>query len=349
MGGLAVGPESAGADPGPVCYGRGGMRPTVTDANVVLGRMPAQMAGGNVSLDVEAARRAIEATIARSLGVSARDTAAAIVEIMENNMAAAIRTVSIGRGHDPREFALIAFGGAGPLHACMLATLLGMGTIVIPPAPGVLSTNGLLFTDLRNDYVQTFTGDLDQYDGDEMSAAFAPLEAAAQAWLQYKGIERASGEIKRSADLRYRNQGWELTVPVPDGRLSPDAVAKAVQEFHNLHHRLYTYNMLQTPVQLVNLRVTAVGHLPNPRTPEVEASADGTSPQSYRLVTFRRGEPPVDTPVYRREQLKAGARFDGPAVVEQADTTTLVWPQFTANVDLHGNIVIEAIRLGGAK
>src|SRR5262249_23428329 len=150
LGGLAVGPESAGAEPGPVCYGRGGTKPTVTDANVVLGRLPDRLAGGNVRLDIEAASHAIDETIGRELNVPVAEPAAAIVEVMENNMAAAIRSVSIGRGHDPREFALIAFGGAGPLHACMLASLLGMRTIVIPPSPGVLSTNGLLFTDLRN-------------------------------------------------------------------------------------------------------------------------------------------------------------------------------------------------------
>jgi N-methylhydantoinase A len=307
------------------------------------------MAGGEVSLDVEAAGRAIESTAAVSLGVSVKDAAAAIVEVVENNMAAAIRTVSIGRGHDPKEFALIAFGGAGPLHACMLAALLGIRTVVIPPSPGVLSTNGLLFTDLRNDYVQTFTGDLDQLNCQQMGAAFASLEAAAHAWLQEQGIQPERREIKRFADFRYRNQGWELTVPVPDGQLSPETVAGALQEFHDLHRRLYTYDMRQTPVQLVNLRVSAVGHLPHPRAAEVAPSGDKPTAVSHRLVTFKRGEAQLDTPVYQRAQLKAGARFVGPAVVEQSDTTTLVWPHFTASVDPFGNIVIEAAGLGGSK
>lgn len=349
LGGLEVGPDSAGADPGPACYGRGGTRPTVTDANVVLGRMPSQMAGGEVSLDVDAAGRAIESTVARSLGISVRDAAAAIVEVIENNMAAAIRTVSIGRGHDPKEFALIAFGGAGPIHACMLAGLLGIRTVVIPPSPGVLSANGLLFTDLRNDYVQTFTGNLDQLDAGEMSSVFASLEAAAHAWLQDQGIQPEMGELKRFADLRYRNQGWELTVPVPDGKLSPDAVARTRGEFHALHRQLYTYDMPQMPVQLVNLRVAAIGHLPHPPAAKAKASAEKSSAVSHRLVTFNRGVPPLDTPVYRRERLSAGTRFVGPAVVEQADSTTLVWPDFTASVDPRGNIVVKATALGGTK
>jgi N-methylhydantoinase A len=348
IGGLEVGPDSAGADPGPACYGRGGTQPTVTDANLVLGRMPSQMAGGEVSLDPEAAARAIQ-PIARSLEVSVEHAAAGIVEVVENNMAAVIRTVSIGRGHDPREFALIALGGAGPLHAGMLAALLGIRTVVIPPSPGVLSTNGLLFTDLRNDYVQTITGNLDQIDAEEMDAAFASLEAAAEAWLQEQGIESKMRELKRFADLRYRNQGWELTVPVPDGKLSQHAVGETVREFHTLHRQLYTYDMLHTPVQLVNLRVTAVGHLPHPAATKLKASAHTPPPVSRRSVTFKRGEVPLDTPVYQRGQLKAGARFAGPAIVEQSDTTTLVWPDFSASVDTYGNIVMEASGPGGTK
>ena len=347
--GLAVGPESAGAEPGPVCYGRGGTLPTVTDANVVLGRLPAELAGGNVSLDIDAATKAIDTGVAQSMGVSVKDAAAAMVEVMENNMAAAIRTVSIGRGHDPKEFALIAFGGAGPMHACMLAELLGIRTVVIPPSPGVLSTNGLLFTDLRNDYVQTFTGDLDQLNADQMAAAFAPLETAGRQWLKNQGIDAAGaeGELIRSADLHYRNQGYELTVPVPEGRLSTDAVAQAVGAFHELHKRLYTYNMPDIPVQLVNLRVTAVGQLPRPKAAEVGTSAGAPAALSRRAVTFRRGEPELDTPVYGREQLLGGASLEGPAIIEQADTTTVLWPGFTARVDRHGSIVIEAVARGG--
>ena len=347
--GLAVGPESAGAEPGPVCYGRGGTMPTVTDANVVLGRLPAELAGGNVSLDVESAKKAIETKVAQPMAASVKDAAAAMVEVMENNMAAAIRTVSIGRGHDPKEFALIAFGGAGPMHACMLADLLGMRTIVIPPSPGVLSTNGLLFTDLRNDYVQTFTGSLDQLNAEQMGAAFAPLETAGRLWLADQGIDAADGELIRSADLHYRNQGYELTVPVPAGRLSTDAVAQAVGAFHDLHKRLYTYNMPEIPVQLVNLRVTAVGQLPRPKPAEMGTAAGAPAVLTHRLVTFRRGEPELETPVYRREELLGGASIAGPAIIEQADTTTVLWPGFTAKVDKHGSILIEAVVSGGTK
>ena len=341
--GLAVGPESAGAEPGPVCYGRGGTLPTVTDANVVLGRLPAELAGGNVKLNLGAAEKAIDTEVAQSMGVTVKDAAAAMVEVMENNMAAAIRTLSIGRGHDPKEFALIAFGGAGPMHACMLAELLGIGTVVIPPSPGVLSTNGLLFTDLRNDYVQTFTGDLDQLDAAQMGASFEPLETAARQWLTDQGIAAAEGELIRSADLHYRNQGYELTVPVPAGRLSADAVAQAVEGFHTLHKRLYTYDMPDIPGQLVNLRVTAVGQLPRPEAAEMGTSAGVPPVLSRRPVTFRRGEPELDRPVFRREQLLAGAALEGPAIIEQADTTTVLWPGFTAKVDRHGSIVIEAV------
>jgi N-methylhydantoinase A len=346
LGSLAVGPDSAGADPGPVCYGRGGTLPTVTDANVVLGRLPAEIAGGSVKLDLDGAAKAIATTVADSMGVDALEGAAAIIEVMENNMAAAIRTVSIGRGHDPREFALIAFGGAGPLHACMLAEILGIETVIIPPSPGVLSTNGLLFTDLRNDYVQTFTGDIEGLDSATMAAAFEPLEASAAQWLLDQGISNGSGEQIRSADLRYRNQGFELTVPVPEGPLSADAVAEAVRGFHDLHKRLYTYSMEDVPVQLVNLRVTAVGHLPSPAADEDQGTAHAPPAEGARPVTFRRGEAPRETPIYRREQLRPGAAFEGPAIVEQNDTTTVVWPGFSVVVEPHGNMVILR---GGSK
>src|ERR671924_749185 len=208
---LEVGPRSAGAEPGPACYGRGGEEPTVTDANLLLGRIPVSLLGGEIPLAPEAARQIIQNRIARPLGLGLNEAAAGIIEIINNNMARAIRTVSIGRGHDPRQFALVAFGGAGPLHACRLAELLDIPTVAVPPTPGVLSTYGLLSTDLKNDYVQTCYQEGPQYDLARITSVYADLEAQALTWLRSEQVPPDAQRLMRSADLRYAHQSFELT------------------------------------------------------------------------------------------------------------------------------------------
>ena len=341
-GSLAVGPDSAGADPGPACYKQGGMEPAVTDAHLALGHLPPHLLDGDMPLDVEAARNAIEAKVAKPINLDVIDAAAGIIEIADNNMAGAIRAVSIGRGHDPKDFALVAFGGAGPLHACALASLLGVRTTIVPPMPGVLSTYGLLFTDLKNDYVQTFTLSGDELEVSPIAETFARLEDEGRAWLKSEGVTQVDEQLVRSADLRYEHQGWEITVDVPGGDVTQNTLSKMIENFHELHNRLYTYNLPDTPVELVNLRVSAIGALPRHPMVEIErANGSKPTPVSTRDVHFTRSEGHLKTPVYRRESLLTGMEIYGPAVIEQKDTTTLLWPHFTANVDKFGNLIIE--------
>jgi N-methylhydantoinase A len=339
---LEVGPRSAGAEPGPVCYGRGGEEPTVTDANLLLGRIPPALLGGEIPLDREAARQSIQQRIARPLGLGLNEAAAGIIEIINNNMARAIRTVSIGRGHDPRQFVLVAFGGAGPLHACRLAELLDIPAIVIPPTPGVLSTYGLLSTDLKNDYVQTCYQDGPQFDLASITAVYADLEAQARAWVQSEQVPQDAQRLIRSADLRYAHQSFELTCPMPSGEMTPRLVQQLIEAFHREHRRLYSYDLPNAPVELVNLRVTAIGSLPKLKAEAVDASmADlETACTGVRPVYFDRMNGFVETPCYARRWLSPGMAFDGPAIVDQDDATTVIYPNFHAKVDSMGNLIM---------
>jgi N-methylhydantoinase A len=345
---LTVGPRSAGAEPGPVCYGRGGTEPTVTDAHLVLGRIPAALLGGELPLDVRAARTAIESRVARPLELGLDEAAAGIVEITDNNMARAIRTVSVGRGHDPRRFALIAFGGAGPLHACRLAELLDIPTVIIPPRPGVLSTWGLLDTDIRTSFSRTAgpaarraTGDGGDVSGVE--ATWGELEAQARAWLDSEQVPPARQRLERSADLRYQHQSFELTCPLGEGPVTRERLATLVETFHREHRRLYTYDLPSAVVELVNLRVTAIGHLPQRATAAAPAGGDDAARARVgeREVYFARGgrQP---TPGYSRAKLTPGMAFAGPALIDQEDATVLVAPGFRARVDQALNIILES-------
>lgn len=347
-GGLTVGPESAGADPGPACYGLGGDAPTVTDARLALGHLPAHLLGGELPLDAGLARRAIREHVAEPLGIGVEEAAAGIIEIADNNMAGAMRAVSIGRGLDPADFALVAFGGAGPLHACALASLLGIETVIIPPTPGALSSYGLLFTDLRNDYAQTFVHAGDPTPADA-AAAYSRLEREAADWLAREGVPEPSRSVTRSADLRYRHQGWEITVEVPTGAITRAALDEMIARFHDLHKRLYSYNLPHQKVELVNLRVAALGRLPraDAAAPPSFAAADAETsravppPSARRPVIFSPAEGALDTPIYDRESLSPGMVVHAPAIIQQADTTTLVSPGYSAAADAGGNLVMR--------
>jgi N-methylhydantoinase A len=340
---LAVGPRSAGAEPGPVCYGRGGEEPTVTDAHLLLGRIPPSLLGGEIPLDREAARQAIQQRIARPLGLGLEDAAAGILEIVNHHMARAIRTVSIGRGHDPRQFTLVAFGGAGPLHACRLAELLEIPAIVIPPTPGVLSTYGLLSTDLKNDYVQTCYQEGPQYVLEQITSVYADLEAQALEWLRSEQVPPEAQRLMRSADLRYAHQSFELTCTLPDGEPTPALVQRLIEAFHREHRRLYTYDLPNAPVELVNLRVTALGLLPKLKAQRLSASTTDLNGAlaEVRPVYFDQMGGLADTPCYVRQRLGPGTRFDGPAIIDQDDATTVIYPNFRARVDAVGNLIVE--------
>jgi N-methylhydantoinase A len=344
---LTVGPRSAGADPGPVCYGRRGAEPTVTDAHLVLGRIPSALLGGEVPLDASAAREALAARIGRPLGLDAAEAAAGIVEIVDNTMARAIRTVSVGRGHDPRRFALVAFGGAGPLHACRLAELLDIPTVIVPARPGVLSTWGLLDTDIRSTFVRTvgpghrrLAGA--ESRGGELEAAWIELERRAQEWLEDEQVPPEGRRFERGADLRYEHQSFELTCPLGAGPLTAARLRDLVATFHAEHRRLYSYDLPAAPVELVNLRLTAVGALPRredrpsaPAPSRVASAVAGRRPVHFRGVGF------VSTPCYAREALRPGVTLEGPALVEQDDATPLVAPGFRGRVDAALNLILE--------
>ena len=340
-GGIAVGPQSAGAAPGPACYGHGGTLPTVTDANLVLGRLPVRLLDGAMAIDPELAARAIHDHIAGPLGIDVVKAAQGILRIVDNNMVGALKVVSVEKGYDPRDFALVAFGGAGPAHAGSLARELGTRTIVIPPHPGLLCALGLLASDLAYDYARTFPQRAPEQVAARIESTFAQLEAQAVADLAREGIPAARQRLQRLADLRYHKQGFELTVPVPAGRFDPQAARAMVEAFHRLHQQLYTFADRNAGVELVTLRLRAVGVMDKIAPREIAAVAEGTPAQASaaRSVWFD-GHGFVETPVYRRADLRAGHRIDGPAIVDQLDTTTVILPADRAGVDRYGNIVI---------
>jgi N-methylhydantoinase A len=329
---LRVGPQSAGADPGPVCYRRGGVEPTVTDANVVLGRLnPAYFLGGEMGLDVEGARAAIEERCAKPLGLSVTEAAYGIVEIANAAMVNALNLISVQRGYDPRDFVLVGFGGAGPAHANAIARDAEMPTLLIPRSPGIFSATGLLTTDLKRDAAVTIMRRLDEVDPAEVEATFAELEAAGRGELEQEGLAGDRVEFVRQIDLRYVGQSYELTIPAGDGLL---------ERFHAEHDRTYGFAAPTEPVELVSLRLTSVGRIAKPPVRKLDPGAT-PEPKERREVYFAETEGYVDCPIYDRYALPAGATFAGPAVVEEFDSTTVVHPGFAVTVDETGNLIVE--------
>jgi N-methylhydantoinase A len=340
-GSLIVGPESAGADPGPACYGRGGTRPTVTDAQVVLGRLPKGLADGRLTLDRALAATAIEATIAKPLGLSVEQAASGIIEILTHNIAGAVRGISIERGHDPSRYALIAGGGAGPLHALRLAEILRMKTVVFPRYPGVLSALGLLATPLRQDYVRTCRQVGPNFDTATLAARLDGLVATAEAWFDRERMPAEHREITRYLDVRYPNQGHELQMAVPpDRELGPEMLADLAREFHARHEQLYGFALRTAPMQIESVRVAAVGRfrtLAAPPPAAVHAADARPSTERQVYIDDQRGFRAC--PVYARRDLSPGATVDGPAIVDQADSTIFLRPGWRAVADSAGNLV----------
>jgi N-methylhydantoinase A len=341
-GALRVGPQSAGAQPGPVCYGRGGERPALTDANLLLGRLnPDYFLGGELKLDAAAARAALERHIAAPLGLEPLRAAAGIVEIANAGMIAAMRLVSVQRGYDPRDFVLVAFGGAGPLHANALAAELGLRTILVPPSPGVASAIGLLMTDIKHEFVATRRLLLRDADPAEVSATLAAFEARAHDALAAEREQWEAVSLVRTCDLRYKGQSHELQVVLPGGPLGPAELARAQEGFEEAHRRAYGYVAAEDPVELVNLRLTAIGKLPAlPRKRVERGSGDPAAALKGRRALWVAGEL-LDAPVYDRYALRGGDTLAGPAVVEELDSSTVVLPGYTARTDDYGNLLIE--------
>jgi N-methylhydantoinase A len=324
-GALRVGPMSAGADPGPACYGRGGVEPTITDANYVLGRLPDVLAGGRVRLRKDLAEKAI-ARIAHKLGMDVVETALAIIRIANTIMARALRLVSVERGHDPRRFTMFAFGGAGPLHAARLAEEIGIHEVIVPPLPGVFSALGLILTDYRHDISRAVMKDAESLDDRYLRDLFEDMEAIAYKMLREEGVRDEDITVLRFLDMRYFGQAYELTVPYRG------SLADAVESFHEIHRLRYGYDLRGEKVVVVSARITAYGSIPKPKLPRGVAHTYRPEPRKYRRVYFEEMEW-IQTPVYRREELKPGAVVEGPAIVESDDSTVLIPPGYEANVD----------------
>jgi N-methylhydantoinase A len=337
---LRIGPQTAGADPGPASYGRGGQEPTVTDANVVLGHLPPRLLGGEMELDVDAARAAVQ-TIADAMGLgSAEEAAEGILAIVNENMAGALRLVSVQRGHDPREFALVAYGGAGPLHANAVAEIMGSFPVLVPPAPGLLCAIGDLVADFRDEFAQTYIRVLEEADPSEVGTILVALGGRATEWLDNEGIPADARSITYTADMRYHRQGYEIPVAI-----DPDEVEGGLdaleERFNGLHEQLYGFRMPGTACEIVNLRAIGSGAVPKPElTVGTTGDADASGAVSEEHEIVFKGER-LPTKIYDRAKLAPGNRFDGPAIVTEFDSTTVVLPGYAAEIDVNFNILIN--------
>ncbi len=339
---LRVGPRSAGADPGPVCYRRGGTEPTVTDANVVLGRLnPGYFLGGEIALDVEGARRAIAERCAEPLGLDVVEAANGIVEIANAAMVNALHLISVQRGYDPRDFVLVGFGGAGPVHANAIQRDCEVPTLVIPQAPGIFSATGLLGTDLKRDSSLTLLRPLEDLDVGEVERAFASLEETGAAELAREGLPRERIAFVRQVDMRYVGQSFELTIPLAEGAFDEAQSGSLRERFHAEHDRVYGFSAPAEPVELVSLRLTTVGRIEKPPLRTLERSERAPEPKEHRQVFFAEAGGFVECPIHDRYALGAGASFAGPAVVEELDSTVVVHPGFGVEIDDVGNLVIR--------
>jgi N-methylhydantoinase A len=343
MGVITVGPDSAGADPGPICYGLGGREPTVTDANAVLGYLnPDYFLGGRMHLDVAAARRGIEAQIGRPLGLAAAEAAWGIHQIVNTNMELATRVVSIERGYDPRRLAFAAFGGSGPVHGCRLARALRIPRVVLPAAAGVTSAIGLLAADVKFDLSRSYVARLASVDPDHLQRILDEMTATGADVIREAGVTGPL-TIVRTADLRYAGQGYELTVTLPEGAAGGGIASALRDAFHAAYAQRYGYADPQAEVELVTVGATAIGAGPEVRLP---AHRPGTrdvaeARKADRPVYFPEFRDYVACPIYDRARLPLGARVSGPAVVEEAESTSVLPPGATAEVDAWANLLVS--------
>jgi N-methylhydantoinase A len=340
-GAFRVGPRSAGADPGPACYDRGGTEPTVTDAAIVLGRLrPDSLLGGALEVRRERAEEAIEG-LAAQLDLPPLDAAAGVLTLLSHNMAGAIRSRTVEKGQDPRQFTLVAFGGAGPQHAAEVARSLGIPEVLVPPHPGITSAVGLLSTDLKYDLIRSEFMLDSEADLRRLNTDFADLDAEAREQLRRDGIEDADVTITHWADCRYVGQGYELRVPMPEGRLTPASWGELREHFHRQHREEYGHHFPDTPIELVNVRVVATGRMPKMPAlpPPVGGSPDEALVEAAPVHFTLDGRlQAVPTRVYRRQGLAVGSQLSGPAILLQDDTTVIVPPGACADVLASGDL-----------
>ncbi len=339
-GALRVGPQSAGADPGPAAYQKGGEEPTVTDANVVLGHLPPRLLGGEMSLDVEAARNAVK-KIADTLGLSIEEAAQGIIDIVNENMFGALRLVSVQRGLDPRDFALVAFGGAGPLHGNYLSKLCGSYPCISPPTPGVLSALGFLHSDIRNEFSQTMIRELEKIDTKEFGEIFTVLATEASDWLNGEAIPAERQKLDYQVDVRYYRQGFEFPISVtPDQFATADGKQKFITDFKETHEKNYGFN-IESPIEIVNLRCVGIGSVRKVELPKFELGDEDASGAKYEDHTAWFDGKQLSTPIYDRDRLRPGHKINGPAIITQKDSTTVILPDHHGKVDEYMNILIN--------
>ncbi len=348
-GAFHVGPRSAGSEPGPACYGRGGTEPTVTDAQIVLGRLDPDMAlGGDLKLDPALSWQAVEAMIARPLGMTVTQAALGIIKIVNSNMALAIRSNSVARGIDPREFSIMPFGGAGPLHGVALAEAMACRDVIVPVAPGITAAVGLLKTDLQYEHTEAVIVELTQAgaaDFDRINMAVQNLRAAVQAELDGDGIARDRQQISVLAECRYHGQGFELRATMPDGPVTADNRGAILDSFHDRHQQDYGYSYRHAEVELITLRAigsAAVPRIKIPRIAQTDGSCIDRALMFVRPTTFDNGQT-LETPRYDRGKLMAGDKVPGPAILHQHNATTLVPPGYVAETLDYGNTRIRPI------
>jgi N-methylhydantoinase A len=336
---LRVGPESAGAVPGPASYGRGGTRPTTTDAQVVLGRIdPARFLGGEMELDREAARRAVEEHVARPLGLTVEEAAIGILEVADSNMAKGVRVVSVNRGFDPRDFLLLPFGGAGPMHALNVAALVGVGGVLIPAHPGTLSALGLSDSDLKYDFSKVVDADTTDVTAAQLEEHFAPLIAEADARLRPSGPTEI--EHLRIGRFRYAWQDNDVDVILGAERLTDESMERAISAFHRAHEFEFGHSDESERVELAAISLESTGRLgASDAAPAADPASTVAVPDSRREVYFKETGW-ADTPVYERSSLAPGSTFAGPAIVEEREATAVVPPTVVGRVDGDGNILL---------
>jgi N-methylhydantoinase A len=339
VGVLKVGPRSAGADPGPACYGRGSQEPALSDAFLLCGFLnPTNFVGGRLPLYPDAAAAAMR-PLAAALGLSVDRAAEAVVEVATANMYAAFSNVLARHGVDPRDFSLVAFGGAGPIQACFLAREFHIPRIIVPPAPGTLCALGAMTADVKNDYVQTLHRRLSAMTGAELRSACAELESRARRWLAEAAPRVHASALAYGADMRYVGQAFQIEVPLDPAWLEEGTLDRLREAFHDLHERLYAHADRAAEVELIDLRATVTGATPKPELRRPARGLGPAKPAGRRPIHYRGQR--HDAAIYDRRDLLAGQQVDGPAIVEQDDTTTLIPAGFVGEVDGFGNIVIQ--------
>lgn len=340
VGRLRVGPQSASSDPGPACYGRGGTGLTLTDVNLVLGYLdPKDFAGGSVQLYPDKAATALQEAVATPLNIDPVEAAAGVWRVAANQMAEAIRYVTVQRGVDPRAFDLVAFGGGGPLHAYGIAEDLGLSRIIVPIDPGLFSARGIALADFTHDYLASLVQPIERVNIAQLSSALDALKKRAEADLESEGVAPSARKLTPSLDLRYLGQSTEINVQLPEGSdVASLDLAAFMAKFHKRHEELYTYSVPKEPVELVNLRLRAIGHVPKPPRAALSTKGKG-KPTGSRKAWFAQGGM-IETPVWHRDDLAAGMSLEGPAIVQEMSSATIVPPGATLKVDAIGNLLI---------